>query len=163
MKLYMYVHTYNVYIVYIHTYIQCIYTYIHCIYIHTIYIQCIYTYIQWNAQLCLTLCSLWAVAHQASLWVDSFRQEHWIRLPFPPAGDLPDPGSNPHLLGRLHWQVDSFTTAPPGKWHHHETEWNRVLCREVDGSNVCHIERSKSQRKKQIPCSETYMWNLEKW
>ena len=24
-------------------------------------------------------------------------QEHWVGLPLPPPGDLPDPGLNPHL------------------------------------------------------------------
>jgi len=33
-----------------------------------------------------------------------FRQEYWSGLPFPSPGDLPDPGSNPHLLGLLHWR-----------------------------------------------------------
>ena len=43
------------------------------------------------------------------------RQEHWSGLPFPPPGDLPDPGIKPSfpvspaLAGRF------FTTAPPGK------------------------------------------------
>ena len=32
------------------------------------------------------------------------RQEYWSGLPFPPPGDLPDPGIEPCLL---HWQVDS--------------------------------------------------------
>ena len=36
-------------------------------------------------------------------------------LPFPPAGDLPDQGSNLCLLHLLHWQLDSLPLAPPGK------------------------------------------------
>ena len=32
------------------------------------------------------------------------RQEYWSWWPFPPPEDIPDPGSNPHLL---HWQVDT--------------------------------------------------------
>ena len=33
-------------------------------------------------------------------------------------GDLPNPGSNPHLLCLLHWQADSLPLVPPGnpKW-----------------------------------------------
>ena len=51
----------------------------------------------------------WTVAHQASLFMEFFRWEHWSGLPFPIPGDLPDPGiENPHLLCLLHWQVDSF-------------------------------------------------------
>ena len=34
----------------------------------------------------------WTVAHQASLSMGFSRQEHWSALPFPPPGDLPNPG-----------------------------------------------------------------------
>ena len=40
------------------------------------------------------------------------RQEYWIGLPFPPPGDLPDPGIEP-MSPAL--QVDSLPTEPPGK------------------------------------------------
>ena len=36
--------------------------------------------------------TLWTVAQQASLSMGFFRQEYWSGLPFPPPGDLPDPG-----------------------------------------------------------------------
>ena len=55
----------------------------------------------------------WAIAHQAPLSMGLFRQEYWSRLPFPPAGDLPDPGTEPKppvsptLAGRF------FTTNQP--------------------------------------------------
>ena len=39
-----------------------------------------------SLQLCLTLCDLWTVAHQAPLSVGFSRQEHWSGLPFPPPG-----------------------------------------------------------------------------
>ena len=57
----------------------------------------------------------------ATLWAgllcprDCFRQEYWSGLPFPPPGDLPDPGiklessASPALAGRF------FATEPPGK------------------------------------------------
>ena len=35
---------------------------------------------------------------QASLSMAFPRQEYWSRLPFPPPGDLPDPGTHPSLL-----------------------------------------------------------------
>ena len=53
----------------------------------------------------------WTVAHRASLSMRFSRQEFWHRLPFPPPGDLPDPGIepvSPALTGRL------FITEPPG-------------------------------------------------
>ena len=40
----------------------------------------------------------WTVAHQAPLSLVFSRQEHWIGLPFPPPGDLPDPGIQPRSL-----------------------------------------------------------------
>ena len=68
------------------------------------------------AQSCQLFVTLWAVAHQAPLSMGFPRQEYWSGLPFPPAGDLPDPGIKPKspaspalLAGR------SFTTEAPGK------------------------------------------------
>ena len=37
----------------------------------------------------------WTVAHQALLSMGFSSQEYWIGLPFPPPGDLPDPGIEP--------------------------------------------------------------------
>ena len=37
----------------------------------------------------------WTVANQAPLSVGLLRQEYWSRLPFPPPGDLPNPGIEP--------------------------------------------------------------------
>ena len=54
----------------------------------------------------------WTVAYQAPLSMKFSRQEYWSGLPFPPAGDLPDPGTEPvcpALTGGF------FTTVPPGK------------------------------------------------
>ena len=62
------------------------------------------------------LTTQWTVAHQVPLSMDFSRLEYWSRLPFPPPGDLPDPGiepvslaSPPVLTGRF------FTTVPSGK------------------------------------------------
>ena len=48
---------------------------------------------------------LWSIAHQAPLSMGFSRQEYWSGLPFPPPGDLPDPGIKPCLV---HWQADSL-------------------------------------------------------
>ena len=40
----------------------------------------------------------WTVAHQASLSMGFSRQEYWSELPFPPPGDLLDPGIEPASL-----------------------------------------------------------------
>ena len=47
----------------------------------------------------------WAVAHQAPLSMGFSRQEYWSGLPFPFPGDLPNQGSNLHLLCLLYWQA----------------------------------------------------------
>ena len=39
-------------------------------------------------------------------------QEYWSGLPFPPAGDLPDPGIEP---GSPALQADSLPSEPPEK------------------------------------------------
>ena len=39
--------------------------------------------------------TLWTVAHWAPLSMGFFRQEYQSGLPFPPPGDLPDPGIKP--------------------------------------------------------------------
>ena len=41
---------------------------------------------------------LWTLAHQAPLSMGFSRQEYWRGLPFPPLGDLPDPGVEPMSL-----------------------------------------------------------------
>ena len=58
------------------------------------------------------LCDPWTIACQASLSKGFPRQEYWSGLPFPPPGDLPDPGVEPRsaaLAGGF------FTNAPLGK------------------------------------------------
>ena len=55
------------------------------------------------------------VARQAPLSMGLFRQEYRSGLPFPPPGDLPDPGIEPESPASPAFQVDSFTTEPPGK------------------------------------------------
>ena len=54
----------------------------------------------------------WAAAYQVPLPMEFSRQEYWNGLPFPPTGDLLDPGFepvSPALAGRF------FTTVPYGK------------------------------------------------
>ena len=59
-----------------------------------------------------SLVTPWTAARQAPLSMKFSRQEYWSELPFPPPGDLPDPGiqpESPALAGGF------FTTEPPGK------------------------------------------------
>ena len=37
----------------------------------------------------------WTAARQVPLSIGFFRQEYWKGLPFPPLGDLPNPGIKP--------------------------------------------------------------------
>ena len=56
----------------------------------------------------------WTVAHQAPLSMGFFRQEYWSGLPFPPPGDLPNPGIEPESPMSPALQADS-PSQPPGK------------------------------------------------
>ena len=50
-------------------------------------------------------------ARQASLSMEFSRQEYWSGLPFPSAGDLPNPGIEPRSPTL---QADSLPSEPPG-------------------------------------------------
>ena len=54
----------------------------------------------------------WTVACQALLSMGFSRQEYWSVVPFPPPGDLHDPGIEPRSPAL---QVDSLPAKPPGK------------------------------------------------
>ena len=63
-------------------------------------------------QSCLILCDPMDCTPPVSLSMGFFRQGYRSGLPFPPPGDLPDPGIefvSPALAGRF------FTAEPPGK------------------------------------------------
>ena len=78
---------------------------------------------------CMLSCSVisnslppWTAAHQAPLSIGLSRQEHWSGMPFPPPGDLPDPGIEPasHVAPALAGRI--FTADPSGK-HPKEDMW----------------------------------------
>ena len=48
-----------------------------------------------------SLVTPWIIAHQASLSMEFSRQEYWSMLPFPSAGDIPDPEIEPGSLALL--------------------------------------------------------------
>ena len=64
---------------------------------------------------CVPLCNLWTVAHQAPLSMRFSRHEYWSGLPFPPPGDLPNPGIEPMCPVSPALAGGFFTTEPPGK------------------------------------------------
>ena len=53
----------------------------------------------------------WTVAHQAPLFLEFSRLEYWNRLPYPPPGDLPDPGIKPTSLMSPPLAGGFFTTS----------------------------------------------------
>ena len=55
------------------------------------------------------------MTRQAPLSTGFPRQEYWSGLPFPSAGDLPNPGIKPTPL---HWQKNSLPTEPSEKALH---------------------------------------------
>ena len=58
--------------------------------------------------------SPWTITHQAPLSMEFSRHEYQNRLPFPTAGDLPDPGIDIRLSHLLTWQVDSLPLSHYG-------------------------------------------------
>jgi len=59
--------------------------------------------------------TLWAIACQALLSMEFSRQEYWNGLPFPPPGDLPDPGIEPTSLASSALAGEFFSTEPLGR------------------------------------------------
>ena len=53
----------------------------------------------------------WTIALQAPLFMGFSRQEYWSGLPFPPLGDLSDPGITPMLPVSL--ALQAIHTAEP--------------------------------------------------
>ena len=60
----------------------------------------------------MIVAALWTVARQASLSMGFSRQEYWRGLPYPPPGDLPNPGIKPRSPAL---QGDSLPPELPGK------------------------------------------------
>ena len=54
----------------------------------------------------------WTIARQSPLSMVFSRQEYWSGFPYPPLGDLPNPGIEPRSLIL---QVDSLLSETPGK------------------------------------------------
>ena len=54
----------------------------------------------------------WTVVYKAPLSMEYSMQEYWSGLPFPSAGDLPDPGIKP---GSPILQADTLPSEPRGR------------------------------------------------
>ena len=67
-----------------------------------------------------------------------FRQEYWSALPFPPPGDLPDPGFE--FVCILHWQADSLPLSHQGNPLSLHSDLVFLLCLEFYvASFLCHL------------------------
>ena len=65
-----------------------------------------------NCSVTLNSCDPMDYVLQAPPSMGFSRQEYWGGLPFPPPGDLPDPGIE---AGSPALQADSLLSEPPGK------------------------------------------------
>ena len=65
------------------------------------------------AQSCPTLFNSMDCSPQSPLSMGLSRQEYWSGLPFPPPGDLPNPGVEPMSLTSPALQAGSLPLAPP--------------------------------------------------
>ena len=69
----------------------------------------------------------WTIAHQIPLSMEFSRQEgYWSGLPFPPPGDLPNPGIEPASLTSPALAGGFFTTASPENsyfWVYYGLPW----------------------------------------
>ena len=85
--------------------------YIKAIYCHPAYLT--YTKSEWVKSLSHVRLFVTprTVAHQAPPSMEFSREEYWSGLPFPPPGDLPDPGIKP---GSPALQADALPSEPPG-------------------------------------------------
>ena len=79
----------------------------------------------------------WTVSCQAPLSTENFGQEYWCGLPFPPPGDLPNPGIEPMSLASLALAGRFFTTAPPGK---PAMEYQSAIKKKKKRMECCHLQ-----------------------
>ena len=83
--------------------------------------------------------TLWTIDHQAPLSMAFSRQEYWSGLPFPPPGDLPNPGIQPRSSASPALQADSLPLSHHGSVGKH-TEKQFVYLSQQLGRNT-HPER----------------------
>ena len=81
--------------------------------------MCIYVCVCTYTCACVLSCvqlfvTPWTVAYQAPLSMEFSRQENWNGLPWPPPGDLLDPGIKPISFACPSLAGTFFITVPPG-------------------------------------------------
>ena len=85
---------------------------IHSIFIYKCSITCVLF-----TQSCWLFASPWTVAHQAPLSTGFSWQEYWNGFPFPPPGDLPEPGIKPMSLVSPALQEEALLLSHQGSPH----------------------------------------------
>ena len=86
----------------------------------------------------------WTVAHQAPLFMGFPRQEYQSGLPFPPPGDLPNPGIEPVSLVSPAFAGGFFTSVLPGKLPSRDTKYSLLaiqnMCAKFASHHIQKIE-----------------------
>ena len=97
-----------------------------------IFINGLHTYMLSHFSHIWLFATLWAVSCQAPLSMGFPRQESWRGCPYPPPGDLPNPGIEPESPVSLHWQASSIPLAQPGKTINGLILCKYYICEELD-------------------------------
>ena len=93
--------------------------------------------------------TLWTVGHQASLSTGLSRQEYQSQWPYPPQGDLPNPGiESVPLVSSALWAY-SLPTEPPRK-HSCNHRWH-LLSTDYTKGNQLWIFIGKTDAKAEAP------------
>ena len=92
---------------------------------------------------------------QASLSVEFSGQEYWSGYPFPPPGDLPDPGIK---LTSPAVQADSLPSEPPGS-----LTLPGLLSRTAPGSHCSAVQDPRCKKgvaglTEKLPCGRSVGW-----
>ena len=110
--------------------------------------------------------TLWMIVPQAPLSMGFSRQEYWRGMPFPPPGDLLNPGINPRSLLFPAWAGEFFTTSAtreaPGVTYRRDL--GVLACKfHVIFQSVLPSIRFTAKENQHIPCSSLQSWILKKW
>ena len=116
----------------------------------------------------------WTVACQAPLSMEFSWQEHWIGLPFPSLGDLPDPGIQPtfptlasRFLGRLNELrscAEILVTGERDPQQKPKRDWclqSGVMAAYERRSKILVFKRFQSGIRKKICTIFTRRWSQE--
>ena len=96
----------------------------------------------------------WTVNCQAPLSTGFFRREYWSGLPFPPPGDLPNPGIEPESVvstGRLLTTSATWEALHATRAHKKLVSWRRAVIPENEKMKNRKKKNQKSPLKSLFP------------